>query len=271
MKTRTIKYDLISNAKDSLTHAVEHLTNPDGVNDADLKRAICDVFHVIELLLKEKLRRIHPAFIWQDIDKYTSQDVHTVSVEKALGRLQKVANIYIAKDSIEIIFRCKRIRNCIEHYELQIESKEAKVIIGSMLSVIFSFSKTYLNLNLEKEIRNNKMWSELIQFYEFWDVHSKEIEKQMHDENIPAMVCPSCGANTFNVNSETCAMCDHRDKFVGCNVCGEQVLESDSEESNEPENIDAHGQPDGFVTKTICKNCITKYENMDPGVHDIWD
>jgi hypothetical protein len=29
----------------------------------DLKRAIFDVAHVVELLLKERLRKIHPAFM----------------------------------------------------------------------------------------------------------------------------------------------------------------------------------------------------------------
>jgi len=76
--SRKIKFDLISNAKDSLIHAVNHLTNPAGQTDGDFKIAIKDMYHVIELLLKEKLRQIHPAFIWTNIDKYPSDDTVTV-------------------------------------------------------------------------------------------------------------------------------------------------------------------------------------------------
>jgi hypothetical protein len=58
MTNESIKFDLINNAKDSLNHAVEHLTNSDGVKAGDLKRAIRDVAHAIELLLKERLQGI---------------------------------------------------------------------------------------------------------------------------------------------------------------------------------------------------------------------
>jgi len=54
----SIKFDLINNAKDSLHHAVEHLTDPDGIQGSDLKIAIRDIGHVIELLLKR-----HHAFV----------------------------------------------------------------------------------------------------------------------------------------------------------------------------------------------------------------
>lgn len=72
MAKNPIKFDLINNARSSLIHAVGHLINPDGVTEHDLKYAIRDVAHVVELLLKERLRRIHEAFVWQDVDKYPS-------------------------------------------------------------------------------------------------------------------------------------------------------------------------------------------------------
>jgi len=48
MKPNETKFDLINNAKDSLIHAVEHLTNPNGIKARDLKYAIRDVVHVVE-------------------------------------------------------------------------------------------------------------------------------------------------------------------------------------------------------------------------------
>ncbi len=59
----TVQFDLINNAKDSLHHAVNHLTNSEGIGPGDIKLVIREVSQVVELLFKERLRQIHPAFI----------------------------------------------------------------------------------------------------------------------------------------------------------------------------------------------------------------
>ena len=76
-----LKFNLIENAKDSLSHAVEHLTVQDP-KIGDYKRVILDLSHAIELLLKERIVRIHPAFIWRKIDKYKSFDAQTIGVDE---------------------------------------------------------------------------------------------------------------------------------------------------------------------------------------------
>jgi hypothetical protein len=64
MTPRQIEFDLIGNAIDSLTRAVELLAFEDvRFAQARLKHAIANAAHAIELLLKERLRRVSPALL----------------------------------------------------------------------------------------------------------------------------------------------------------------------------------------------------------------
>ena len=53
------QFNLLENAKDSLRHAVEHLTNRDRKTSSDFKYVIRDLSQGVELFLKEALKRIH--------------------------------------------------------------------------------------------------------------------------------------------------------------------------------------------------------------------
>lgn len=75
VKNNKIRFNLVENAKDSLAHAVEHLTGPEEPTPGDLKRAILDVAQVVELILEERVHRTHRAFIWENIDKYRPQRI----------------------------------------------------------------------------------------------------------------------------------------------------------------------------------------------------
>ena len=66
VKPKPIEFDLLGNAKDSFPQAVDMLVNDDvSSHHARLKQAILSAAHCIELLLKERLRQIHPAFVWE--------------------------------------------------------------------------------------------------------------------------------------------------------------------------------------------------------------
>lgn len=248
-----IKFDLINNAKDSLHHAIEHLTDPDGIRGRDLKIAIRDIAHVIELLLKEKLRRIHPAFIYQDIDKYQLPEASTITTDKAIERIFKFAGIVLGDDSKKTITSCRKIRNAIEHYEFELNPKEAKGIIGRMLSFIFDFSKRYLELDLEGEFRKDDTWKALVEIYEFWEAHVATIEKRLSEEGNPAEECPSCGATTFDLSESKCLLCEHREEQIECDGCHNMVWESDTQTFEGIEGDEDSGAYHYSVT--LCNSC----------------
>lgn len=241
-----MKMTLLENAQDSLRHAVEHLVFSDYSNINNLKISLSDTSHAVELLLKEKLQRVHPAFVFKDIDKYPSKNAYTVTTDCAVERLQKIGNVHFGNEDIKTINRCRQIRNQIEHYEFDIDEKEAKFLIGRILSFIFKFTKQELGLDWEQEFKEDDTWKELVSLYDFWKAHASIIEKEMSDSNIPATYCPSCGADTFSLVSDTCMLCGHHEDVMECDYCGELVLES------ELHCVDL----DEYSGVAICDNCF---------------
>ena len=252
MKNEKIKFNLVENAKDSLAHAVEHLTGFEKPTPGDLKRAILDVAHVVELILKERVRRIHRAFIWENIDKYPSLKAQTIGTDKAVSRLLNLEGIALTKDSKKTLLTCRRIRNRIEHFEFEIELKEARVIVGRMLSFIFTFVKSYLEIDLETDFKQDDRWSELMKIHEFWEAHSTALEKQLSKEGTPVCECPSCYAATFDLFGMECAFCGHRQEQIECDICHETVWETDTETFD---TVDADGDPESV---TVCQTCIER-------------
>lgn len=225
---RKMSLNLIENAKDSLHHAVDHLIKKDQ-SPGELKRAIRDVAHAVELLLKERLSRIHPAFVWEDIDKYPSRDARTISPDISMHRLMAIGGIPLSEKARSTIASARRWRNDIEHYEFSIDFDEAKRVVGRLLSFIFDFAKRHLSLDLEAELRKDKRWAELIKFAEFLQAHTETVELQLKEEGCDVINCGSCGATTFRMDSNKCALCGHIENLVQCESCKEIVFESDTE------------------------------------------
>jgi len=248
MKKKRIRFNLIENAKDSLAHAVEHLTGPEEPTVGDLKRVILDVTHVVELILKERIRKAHAAFIWENVDKYPSSAAQTIGTDRAVSRLLNLAGIALPDDSKKTLSACRRIRNSIQHFEFEIEPTEARAIVGRMLSFIFSFARSHLELDLETDFRGDDRWSTLIKIYEFWKAHSETLEEQLSKEGKSVCACPSCGARTFDLSCMKCALCGHMEDRVECGLCGEMVWESGAE---------IFVIPKGFA---ICQRCIDRYK-----------
>lgn len=112
-----IEFDLLSNAQDSLDRALELVAWGDQQHDARrLKQAIQSIAHAIELLLKERLRRLHPSLIWEQVDRYPNLNARTVSSELAAQRLNSIGNIDISQADLELLRSLRATRNAIEHF-----------------------------------------------------------------------------------------------------------------------------------------------------------
>jgi hypothetical protein len=141
------KFNLIENALDSLEHAIAHLAEPRCLKVSDHKRAILDLSHVAELLFKERLRMIHPAFVLSDVDKYPSKTAHTVGAAEALQRLVKIGGIEFGDEDQAALKTIREKRNEIEHYEFQISDPESRLVIGNVLVFIFKFASDEIGLD----------------------------------------------------------------------------------------------------------------------------
>ena len=217
-KPELIKYNLLQNALESLTHAIDHLSDcTNGDFKSNLKRVILDITQVAELLIKEALNRINPAFIWRNVDKYPSLEAQTVSTIEGLDRYSKIASIRFSNDDISAVRSCVRVRNAIQHSSFEISEAAAKIIIGRMLSFIFSFSKTHLEYDLKNEYTMDDRWISLLEFYSFNQEYSKRIKTELEQRGAIVEQCSNCEGMSFDIISEVCELCGHveiRDEYT---------------------------------------------------------
>lgn len=220
------KFNLIENAKDSLIHAIEHMGPVDSNTPGDWKRIIVDLAHVLELLFKEKLRQIHPAFVFKDIDKYPSPNALTVGAELAIRRLQKVGSIVFSEDDLKAIASAREKRNEIEHYEFTLENQEAKVLVGQALAFILRFSENELMLEWNSLCFEGNRWFVLYQYKEFYESLLNSTNDKIGAEDIAVIKCPSCHNETFDIEQEHCLLCGHKEEVLECEVCKSPYLYS---------------------------------------------
>jgi len=222
-------FNLIENALDSLEHAIGHLTASDGKKAGDFKRVILDLSHVAELLFKERLRKIHPAFVLTNVDKYPSTTAHTISAADALQRLQKIGGVEFKETDQSALKTIREKRNEIEHYEFAISEDEAKVVIGNVLVFIFRFSCDELGLDWADRRLNDPAWAKLNEYAEFYEAQRSHILDTLVDSDIPTIDCPMCHNDTFDLEAEVCLLCGHREEVLQCVQCKTDYLYSDIE------------------------------------------
>ena len=208
---KPIEFDLLRNAQDSLRQAVELLALKDiGSDHARLKHAITSAAHCIELLLKERLRRINPAFVWESVDRYPSLEARTVTVNAAIGRLKSIGGVVFTSDDERDLKSLRTTRNAIEHYEWRATEKEAKVIVGNALSFAFSFAKDELGVELAKDFRRDDTWRMLLdELYEFSRAHGARLEAKLRATGEYPSCCDECGELTVPMRGGSCELCGH--------------------------------------------------------------
>lgn len=206
-----IEFDLLNNAKDSLRQAVELLAvKPIGSENARLKHSITASAHCIELLLKERLRRINPALVWENVDRYPSLEARTVTVDTAIGRLKAIGNVAFSVDDERTLKSLRTTRNAIEHYEWRTSVQEANVIIGKALSFAFAFSQEELQIDLACDFKDDDTWKMLLnEMYMFARAHAVRLETRMRARGECPECCDECGELTIPMLGGSCELCGH--------------------------------------------------------------
>jgi hypothetical protein len=207
-----IQFDLLTNAKDSLRQAIHLIAWKDigPTNHARLKHAIINAAHSIELLLKERLRQVHPAFVWEKVDEYPKLDKRTVTVDSAVSRLRAIAAVNISEDDERILKSLRVTRNAIEHYQWSTTEREAKTIIGNAISFALTFAAEHLGTNLESDFKRDDTWRELLsELNEFTYAHGKRIAARYERESKFTVYCDQCGVDSVPWNGGSCELCGH--------------------------------------------------------------
>jgi len=219
-KHEELSFDLLQNAVDSILQAIEVLVWPDNrSNSTRLKQALLNITHGIELLLKERLKRIHPSLIWEDVDRYPSIDARTVSLDRALHRLRNIGALSFSEDELGMLRSLKKTRNSIEHYEWKTSSTEAKVIAERALSFAIFFAETHLSYDFKVHFKRDNTWEELFQRCRAlvsW--HEKRIHTGDQCLARQGLACVYCGALVIPPSGGTCEVCGGSNDYLDDDV-----------------------------------------------------
>lgn len=232
------KFTLIENAKDSLEHVLSHVKSDQDFTLSDSKKIILDLAHIVELLLKEKLRRVDPLLVYKNIDpiliyksnsreSYTTKNTLTVDVDIASSRLKKIKAVELSKEDKKAIKQVKEKRNEIAHFEFEIDEETFKLISGEIMAFILRFSDEQLGLDWASSFQNHQSWHHLIDNKSFYENLLKDVNRRIEVDELYTLECPWCNNTTFSVDNEECLVCGAQDVVHECKVCKASFLDAE--------------------------------------------
>jgi len=228
--SKTHRLDLLNNSISYFREAVSH-AQQDPAETNDWKFAILHAVQAMELAFKERLRRIHPAFIYESVDKPDK----TLSLRSALNRLRnpQIGNIPITGADKSKIEKAFELRSELTHFEFNHSHEHIELKFAEIFSFMIFFYRTHLDLDTTAfidEMQHNK----IIQLVK---TRAELIERAKayiaNREDSTVWMCPSCQEDTFLISEEQCCFCHHKEHIVECPTCGVENFESDLIEISE--------------------------------------
>ncbi len=220
--------DLFDNAIDSLEFGIRVYLY--GEYETAHKHAILNVFHSIELFLKEKLFRVHPVLIYRNIDSPISDDSLTVGLKEILLRFKNIGIVLDTKQE-KILRDLQRRRNRIEHHKFEPDDSHYH-IIGKSLKFLYYFLPEHLESSLEEHLEEDlfRQARESILKYE---ERLSEAEQEIDQRTTPktkddlcdptdSASCPECFNHTVVIGTERgdfCFFCHEEVDMTQCDWC----------------------------------------------------
>ncbi len=245
--------EILENALDSLRMGVRHYLDKK-LETAD-KWAILELFHTIELLLKERLNREHPLFIYKNIDQPISDDSITVGLRETLARFSNL-DIEIEEEHTKILLDLQKRRNRIEHHRF-VRDKSHRHVLGEALKFIKYFLEDHLEEDLEDHLppkHFEEVKSLILSYEELVRRAESDAESVLHrfspkeQSMIEIATCPQCANESLVLGAgedeDKCYFCDEPVVTRRCDECGTPV------------------DPDSLVG-TICQGCFNYKMSRD--------
>ena len=231
---KKIKLSLSENAlsffEEALSNAVTAEEHP-----KRWKFALLSIVQAIELSLKELLRLQHPFLIFKDVDKPSK----TVTLDQAILRLQRIANLKITSDDRRAVTFASEVRNNIIHYQIETEITQLKLTFSRLLGFICDFYREHLEYDLNYEI-NEELWQSGVAIREYGQELYRRAKARLKSEGLndfkDVITCPKCGWDSlvaFGDHSDTCYVCGNVEELIICERCNKIMLAIEDEESEE--------------------------------------
>ena len=220
-----LEYSLIENALHSLSEAAAYYNETDTQKDADrYKFCILLTAHCAELLLKEILRRVHPAFIYTDVDKYHAQDTNeeTIGYKLSIKRVKSICGIDFGSYE-QYLVELGEVRNRLQHFKFEVNGEYHKQLMCRAFSAIDFLFKDILHGKYddytsvissdeieklrEDEDRVKARLSDIRK--EFSDKKYQKMQLEYDEGKYIKVLCPNCGQDTLAIDGAIkCRMCD---------------------------------------------------------------
>ncbi len=195
---------LLSSAKQFLIEALG--------NHRDRKRnfAILHTVTATELVLKERLSKIHPTLIFKNIDAASFQGVQTISLANLPQRLINL-DVRMEPKEAELISTIAKWRNQIVHHMPLFNEKAADKQLPRLLDFLAVFLRRELNTPLEDFLPKSlyRIASTLLK--EWKRVAQAAKSKAQAEGSVLSESCPVCGAAEV--------LCLRDEKRVFCHLC----------------------------------------------------
>jgi Primosomal protein N'' (replication factor Y) - superfamily II helicase len=164
-----------------------------------------------ELVLKERLARIHPNLIFKNLDAQNITQEQTVSLRHLPRRLLNVG-IKIDQKETELIHQCANWRNQIVHHRPDFDPNDVKVQFPKMVDFIAAFMRRELGTGIEKVLP--KTWYRTAKkILKDWQHALAEAQTQAtRAGNVLGEACRECGGEGV--------LCVRDSTQVYCHLCG---------------------------------------------------
>lgn len=222
--SKTHHLNLLNNSISYFREAVSYAQR-DSDDTNHWKFAILHVVQAMELAFKERLRRIHPVFIYESVDRPGK----TLSLRGALERLKnpQIGNVPIAEPEAAKIVKAFDLRSELTHFEFNHSQDHIELKFAEIFSFMIFFYRSHLGLvtaDFIDEDQHNKV-IQLVRTRAELLERAKAYVSGREDGNV--WLCPSCQEATFLTAEEQCCFCHRKEQVVECPTCGEETLESE--------------------------------------------
>jgi hypothetical protein len=209
---------LLDSAKEFL---VEALGNHSAGNP---KFAVLHAVTATELVLKERLARIHPSLIYRNIDCSDFRDADTVSLSKLPQRLLNFGVALKPKEA-QIIGTFAKWRNEIAHHMPSFDRRAVNRQLPELLNFLTAFLHQELSTQLEDFLPRSLFRAASRILREWKRILQSSITRAQAEGHVISQACPDCGATQVlclrHRNRVLCHLCKSRklilNECAGCN------------------------------------------------------
>ncbi len=254
-KSNNFVLSLEENAADSLSHALEHVSDK---RANSIKYMILHSFHAVELFLKARLAKANHTLIYDKPEEASKDNAKTVDFKTLCNRL-KAVGVKLSDESLDDLRILKEKRNTIEHHKVSLSRDDARIYVGRSVRFLEEFIEDELDQEIKDLVDESQYESLLKEFYSYEErveLAKKQLGLESPDPRdggeYEIFECESCNEETMiapapnQLEVAFCYFCKETSNYYCCSRCGCFVLGLDNED-----------------TMGICEGCLSNMLSDD--------